>query len=69
VPEKPVPIVRDDQIKAMLDACAGRDFVYAWHERSGTKAAWDRFDKQVDPDGLLPSEERVQRAKRQHCHC
>ncbi len=27
VPEKPVPIVRDDQIKAMIAACAGRDFL------------------------------------------
>ncbi len=27
------------------------------------KAAWDRFDKQVDPDGSLPPEERAQRAR------
>lgn len=27
VPEKPVPIVRDDQIKDMIGACAGRDFL------------------------------------------
>ena len=26
------------------------------------KAAWDRFDKQVDPDGTLPPEVRRQRA-------
>src|SRR6266568_330464 len=27
VPEQPVPIVRDSQIKNMIDACAGRDFL------------------------------------------
>jgi hypothetical protein len=26
------------------------------------KAAWDRFDRQVDPDGVLPPEERARRA-------
>jgi hypothetical protein len=26
------------------------------------KAAWDRFERQVDPDGTLPAEVRAQRA-------
>jgi hypothetical protein len=26
------------------------------------KAAWDRFERQVDPDGTLPPEVRAQRA-------
>jgi len=26
------------------------------------KAAWDRFDQEVDPDGVLPPEERARRA-------
>jgi site-specific recombinase XerD len=27
VPERPIPIVQDDQVKAMLNACSGRDFL------------------------------------------
>ncbi|HEY8452484.1 MAG TPA: hypothetical protein VIL54_09805 [Natronosporangium sp.] len=34
----------------------------AAHTAPGRKAAWDRFERQVDPDGSLPPEVRARRA-------
>jgi hypothetical protein len=50
VPEQPVPVLSDDQLGALIDACAGKDFTARATPRSSAPC-WTRADHcQRSPD-------------------